>query len=63
MRAIRTYIKSDSKVILHACRLRFKTLAAPVRPCGVAKISKAGENLKKLNLGQRHWLSRVPEYT
>ena len=30
---------------LLACRLRFETLTAPVRPCGVAKISKAGENL------------------
>ena len=47
---------------LHAYRLRFKTIAAPVRPCGVAKISKTGENLRKLNLCLRHQLSRVPKY-
>ena len=45
---------------LHACRLRFKTLADRV---GATKISKAGENLKKLNLGLRYRLSRVPKYT
>ena len=48
---------------LHARMLRFKTLAAPARPCGVAKISKAGENLKKPNLGPRHRLSRIRKYT
>ena len=32
---------------LVAYRVRYKTLTAPVRPSGVAKISKAGENLKK----------------
>ena len=42
---------------LHACRLRFKTLAAPVRPCLVAKISKAGENLKKLFYAFEEWFA------
>ena len=46
-----------------ACRVKFETLTAPVRPYGIAKISKAGENLKELNLDLRHRLSRVPKYT
>ena len=28
-----------------------------------AKVPKAGENLKELNLGLKHWLSRVSKYT
>ena len=38
-------------------------MAAPVRPCGVIKISKAGESVKKLSLGPKHRLYRVPKYT
>ena len=48
---------------LRACRLSFKLLATLVKPCGIAKISNAGENLEKLNLGLRHRLSNVPKYT
>ena len=64
-KAIKTrfYDSEVKRTLPQAYKLRFKTLAAPVRPCGVAKISKAGENLKKPNLGLRHRLSRVPKYT
>ena len=48
---------------LLACRLRFKTLTAPVRPRDAAKISNADEELKEINLGLRHRLNRVPKYT
>ena len=43
--------------------VRFNILAAPVRRYGVTKFSKEGENLKKLNLGLKHRLGRVPKYT
>ena len=42
-----TRLESLSLGNLLACRLSFEILTAPIGPCGVAKIPKAGKNLKE----------------